>query len=352
MEAAITALNFTGAAAIATADPKFINVTVRQFAAPMSNLEESRRVRLNDFIAMVMGFTRDNLDARALLTDNKQYVVDVANPEIASNTILKPWDPLFPTVHYVSVDQAVIDVQRYLIVRPQEMGATDGATPPNVVITPLGTNASGLLTSHAWTLSHLVAGTNRRAISYAFREFLCTPIESLSDTSALDNRVRRDVDRSPGGVPATYQNTCRGCHAGLDALAGAYAHYDYGNRLVVTAAIRPKYSQNATFSPTYITTDDSWMNLWTQNQNAALGWSATAGLSGNGVKALGNMLANSDAFANCMATRAFREVCGVRTMTPALQTVITSLKNDFKTNGYKLKRLFERTAAHESCLGR
>jgi len=76
METAIVAGDLVSAAKIATQDPGFYNVTLRRWAAPMSNRGLSPRVQLNDFTAIIVGLTRDDLDFRLALTGDIRYVAD------------------------------------------------------------------------------------------------------------------------------------------------------------------------------------------------------------------------------------------------------------------------------------
>src|SRR5262249_12462320 len=154
--------------------------------------------------AMVIGVARDDLDARTLLTGDFTYAAtqrpDLPKPSAIDNN------------HYLALDQKRSNLKTDLVrIVPQRADILD---------------AAGLLTSRAWAESHFKMGTNRRAVEYAFREFLCTPITTWRDTGLPDDRIRRDVDRNPGGNPATFQGVCRSCHAPMDAMAGAFARFD------------------------------------------------------------------------------------------------------------------------------
>src|SRR5262249_20265425 len=148
--------------------------------------------------------------------------------------------------------------------------------------------------------------------------FLCKKLDQLMDISLPDVYVRRDVDRSPGGDSRTYKQRCIGCHSGIDALAGAFSYYDgdsageiadirtYGGTQVNKndpnspwAQVHEKMNQNYTNYPLgHATTDASWLNLWVGPHYADIGWRGAT--SGSGVKELGQMLARSEAFSNCM----------------------------------------------------
>ncbi len=57
-----------GASQIAINQKQFLNVTVKQFALKMSTRAETVNADFNDFTAAFIGVTRDNRDARELLT--------------------------------------------------------------------------------------------------------------------------------------------------------------------------------------------------------------------------------------------------------------------------------------------
>jgi hypothetical protein len=342
MEALITQGRLLDAARIATLDDGFYNVTVRQIAAPLSVRDESPRAALNDFIAMFIGVARDQRDARELLYENFNYVGNNADP--AFREACPTPDCTYSSdltngitshTHYAALEGK--NLARFLTrVSPQRPGLTDSA---------------GVLTSYAWSLAHFTAGTNRRATEYTFREFLCTSIQEMADVSQSDFRVRRDVDRAPGGIAATYSTTCKGCHAPMDAASGAWAHFNFdpNNGYQFSSAIQAKYSQNATVFPNgYVTRDNSWVNLFTDNQNAALGWRGA--MSGNGVSAFGKMVANSAAFSKCFAKRVFRKVCNKAAGDPE-KALISALQQKFEASNYNIRSLAEEAAILPACVG-
>ena len=336
MESLITQGNLIAAARIASDDDSFYNNTVKQFASPMSNREENARVALTDFSAMFIGVARDNRDARELLYGDFLYVGNSNDPgyQTACTTADCIYSPAngSPLPHFSAIQN--INLRRYLTrITPQRSDVP---------------SAAGVLTSYAWAASFFSAGTNRRATAYALQEFLCTSIQELSDTTVIDNRVRQDVDRAPGGDPTVYQTSCRGCHGGMDGLSGAWAHFD-NTTMLESVSIRAKFLQNSTVFPTgYVTTDDSWVNYFTKNQNAALGWRGP--LTGNGPASLGKMLSNSEAFSKCMAKRAFRKMCS-RDPSGQESSQIQTLANKFEASTYNLRLLLEEAAILPACLG-
>ncbi|MEM1436960.1 MAG: hypothetical protein AAGG11_23130, partial [Pseudomonadota bacterium] len=74
MAAAIDAGNPVDAALIATQQPEFYSVTLRNFAAPWTNRDESVFVALNDYTATIIGMVRDDRDFRGILSDDVIYI--------------------------------------------------------------------------------------------------------------------------------------------------------------------------------------------------------------------------------------------------------------------------------------
>ena len=56
------------AALIATNDPKFLNDTIRNMAAPWTNRDQSVFVPLNDYTATVIGMVRDDIPFNTILS--------------------------------------------------------------------------------------------------------------------------------------------------------------------------------------------------------------------------------------------------------------------------------------------
>lgn len=371
METLLSQGKILEAAQIATADDGFYNLTLKTWATPMSNRPEDAQVAqrsnelhyLTDFAAMVIGSTRDGMNAQELLNGDFTYYVTEA---ITGVTAYQPVNG-DSNNHYETLERAAVNLRQKLVrVIPQRANNPD---------------AAGLITSQAWGHAHFRDGTNRRVIHYALREFLCTDIDGLRDSAYPTTRIRRDVDRAPGGDATVFTNTCRSCHGGMDGLAGAFAHFDYGFRnftdgnnvaIVYPAGYFPgsqlirfpnavetgtnivrKYNQNTGVFPAgYITVDDSWVNYFAASQtaaNKAIGWPAGM-TSGSGAKSLGTMLANTRGFPVCMAKRVFKKVCA-RAAGAADTATIGTLADQFIAGGYKLKSLFENAAILPGCLG-
>ncbi len=206
---------------------------------------------------------------------------------------------------------------------------------------------AGLLSTRAFGKAYYSDGTNRAAFAFSMKYFFCKEMEELNDTSIPDYRNRRDVDRSPGGISSTYKNRCVGCHAGMDAMSGAFAYYDYNGAVQYEEGnVVEKMNHNVIFPDGYVTSDDSWINLWTEGQNSSLGWGGST--TGHGAKDFGQMLASTEAFSECMGKQVYKKVCFRDAVTAEDEQVIKSNVSYFKSQNYNMKKLFIKTAI--SCL--
>ncbi|MGE3975557.1 MAG: hypothetical protein AB7F59_13610 [Bdellovibrionales bacterium] len=319
MEAMVQSGQLRAAAQIATNDDNFYNETVRYWAMPMSNKDGTAFAPLNDFVSMFIGITRDQTDARELLTKDFTYVVKGLPAPVPENN-----------THYLTADQRQMNLR-------QNLERVDGVSQGK-------REYAGVLTSRAWAEAHMIMGTNRRALQYSLQVFLCRPIESYMNFELPDNWVRRDVDRRPGGVYKTYQTRCVGCHAGMDALGGAYAHFDFaGNRMLYLQPpfVANKMNQNnRTYPPGNVVLDNSWENLWVNSPIKA----------GRGLQEFGQMLTQAEEFSTCMARTAYANVCR-KNATDVDPKVAETIAMAFVNNGYKIKTLFEEAAIRTECLG-
>jgi len=319
------------AAAIATDDPYFYQVTLKQFASVMSNRSETPFVPLDDFQATLIGAVRDDLDARTLLTGNYIYVATPKTFEGLLAVASRRNNSLYETIDGHGLFYKDVLVKQ----DPQWEGFK---------------NHAGLLTTRGWAKAHYDAGTNRRAVQYAFQEFLCLPIDSWKVAGLIDDFVGRDVNHSPGDDPKVYQEQCKTCHAGMDSMRDAFSQLDYLNDGFVElpeGRVAPKYSRGSSTYPTgHVTKDDSFINLIAHHQ-PGIGFKKD---HGKGINEFGDMLANTEAFKECMAQRVFTAVCQ-RSVQGKDLGAIKVLARDFAQNGYNLKKLFQKAAVLPACLG-
>lgn len=311
------------AAELAMENPNFYNVVLKNWIKPWSNREQTSRTDLNDYVATIIGMVRDEVPFSQVLHSDILYTVTGATPaySFANND------------HYKNAETRNLSLKDNLVRQTQS------------VMTGLpATAVAGVTTTRAAGEAFFSAGTNRRVNRFIFMNYLCKDYEELHDVTIPDFRVRGDVERKPGGDARTYKNKCVGCHAGQDALGGAYAYYDFvSGRLNYTqGTVVTKMNHNVYHSDAYVTRDDSWLNLWAQGQNAKLGWRGNT--TGNGAKAIGQMFSESKAFSQCIASKVFQLVCMKDAVATEDKATVESLANRFEQDNYNLKQLIVNTS--------
>jgi len=318
-------------------NPNFYTVTVKNFAAPWTNRDQSVFVPLNDYTTLVIGMVKDGVPFTEILSGDLLYMhAGQGLPSANSNA------------YYENLEQAMrqptFNPQTELV--PTSQSAAYG--------TPTQATA-GAMTTRAAAEAFFIAGTNRAMFRFTLMNHMCTDLEGVHDTTIVPDRIRQDVSRSPGGDSRVFMNSCIGCHAGMDPLAQAFAYYDYddvlGRMLYTSGVVASKYFNNdTTFEDGFITPDDSWNNYWRAGQNANLGWDINRSNSGTGAKTLGQELAATQAFAQCQVTKVFRNVCLRDPVNGNDRTQITTMTGNFTgTYGYDLKEVFAASAAY--CMG-
>ncbi|HKR35747.1 MAG TPA: hypothetical protein VJT10_12960 [Steroidobacteraceae bacterium] len=313
----------------------FYSTTLKNFATPWTNRDQTVFAPLNDYTATVIGMVRDDVDFRTVLSADLVYIGQGVSPAYSTTS----------NDHYVALESNNADLR--VVLQGTTQSSLNGLPPAAT---------AGIITSRAAAEAFFIDGTNRAMFRFTLLNHLCHDMEQVHDTSRPPDRIRQDVTRSPGGDSSLFLNNCIGCHSGMDPMAQAFAYYDFDEtqgRLVFTAgAVQPKYLINSdNFKPGYVTTDDHWENRWRlPGKNTVLGWAGQDGQirSGNGAKTLGEELANSDAFAQCQAEKVFRTVCFRSPSDAADRGQVTASANGFKSGG-NLKRVFAETAAY--CAG-
>ncbi|WP_413291047.1 hypothetical protein [Bdellovibrio sp. HCB337] len=351
--------NLLGAAQEATKDPNFYNITVKLMAMELSTRDETIKTPFNDFAAGIIGVTRDQTDARELLTGNFYYQGSGTN--IRSNLIP---DLLISNNHYADLETNRVDLAANLVRVEGQVIATSATAS---VASP---DPAGVLTSRTFMGEHALMGTNRRLVEYTFREFMCVPLSEWADGGASDARIGRDIDRFPAGDHMKFQTSCKGCHTVMDGFRGAFAKWDYDGMGIKHSAVNTrggaanytiasdaagivtKMNKNNTVFPSgYITTNDSFVNHATRTANAEMFEWRGAAAGGNGVKAFGTVVANSRRFSQCMAKRVFKAVCRKELDAVKNRDLLKKWGDEFETSGYKLKSLFESISTKPECLG-
>lgn len=328
METLIQSGNAQAAAEIAMNNPRFYDITLKSWLKSWTNEDQTNRVPLNDYVATVIGIIRDDLPFNTVLYGDYLYVsADNGAPDydVENND------------HYEYLENNRVSLAQTLqqVVQSQYTGIPDTA---------------GVITTRASGQAFFDAGTNRAMTRFTFMNYLCRDFEALHDTNVPDIYVHRDVDRAPGGDSRQYKNKCVGCHAGQDALAGAWAYFDWdGSKVTYTPnQVVDKINLNNLFNEGHVVTDDSWVNLWASGQNAVLGWRGTH--NGTGARSLGRYLASTQAFSQCMAERVFKLVC-VKDPEDAMDiAAVQSYAQEFEANGdYDMKELIAKTST--LCMG-
>lgn len=342
MAAKISAGDTLGAAREAIANPNFYNVTLKNFVTPWTNEERSVFTELNDYTATVIGMIRDDVPFNQVLSEDILYVG-------AAGTATAPYSQS-DNLHYEQLESEQVDLSD-----PAKLVRTTQSSQPGAAVD--SASAAGIMTTRAFSKAFFRAGTNRRAWRFVATNFLCRDMEQLADVTRPADRVRQDVSRSPGGDSGLFLNNCVGCHAGMDAMSGAFAYYEYehdpdndpaGNdgRLIYTPGeVQAKFFSNAnTFPGGYVTTNDSWINYWRSGPIAVLGWNGSQS-QGQGAKSLGVEVAASRAFAQCQVEKVFQQVCFHPAGSPQDRAEIDRIANAF-TSSYSMKGVFAEVASY------
>lgn len=338
MTAKIQGGDTLGAAMEAMDNPAFINTTIKDWATPWTNRDQSVYRDLNDATATVMGMVRDDVPFDQILYADTVYVgtAEATNDAYAVDN----------NDHYVDMQNRRRDFSDPSILVPMSQSALNDQLAAG--------DTAGIMTARGYAEAFLVAGTNRAALRFATLNFMCMDMENFRDKSSYPDRVRQDVDRSPGGDSKIFMNDCLTCHAGMDGLAGAFAYYDFdeeAQRLVYTdGVVQPKYLNDAgVFRTGFATTGDSWVNYWRSGQNSWVGWNAPNNGVGRGAKSLGMELAATRQFSECQVKKAFEKVCHRSPNGAADIQAVTNIANSFEANNRNMKRVFGETAAY--CMG-
>jgi hypothetical protein len=332
METDIVGGQTAAAAAVATAQPQFYNVTLRNIFAAESNRDQSVFVPLNDYTVTAIGMVHDDIPYNTALSADILYTLKGITPAAL------PTD----NAHYQTADNKALDISANLVKTTQT--AAYGYPAPAV---------AGLMTTRAGAIQHFDAGTNRRGYSINIVNQTCHAMEQITDTSLPSDRVRQDVAASPGGDSRVRLQSCVGCHSHMDPMAGAFAYYNFDEtkmQMVYTpGTVQPKYFINASNNPAgYVTVDDSWesrMRLGGADTNIFVFSTALPG-KGNGAASFGQEIAGSDAFASCQVQKAFKAVCLRAPASTKDGAEIATLTGSFKSNGYKFKQVFADAAVY------
>lgn len=319
----------------------FYNVTLKNFFTPMSNEDGTQFFPLNDMTATLIGATRDEIDFFRVFYDDIFYQFDGTLTGENKDTLLlddlgvqvKKYNPTKNDM-YAEAEAFNVPLSNKKYFKLSQQNTYTVRNPEAI---------AGIFSTRAWAEAYYSDGTNRASFAYFAKNFLCLEMEELNDTTIPDFRVRRDVDRAPGGKAETYKTFCVGCHAGQDALGGAFAYYDFKGKLVyrehddTDGPVALKYNRNNVYPNGKITQSDSWINLWNEGQNAYIGWGEQT--SGNGVKSLGKMFSETKQVRSCLADQVFTKVCGRKAESDEDKNLISVIAQKFDEDG-NMKNLF------------
>jgi hypothetical protein len=326
----LIASNPAAAAALATQQDQFYNVTLKNLFLPATNRDQSVFVPLNDYVVTAIGMVHDDLDFHTALSADILYTLSAGGlpaPSASNND------------HYATAETNNVNIAKSLM-------RTSQSTVYGSKVAP-----AGLFTTRAASSAFFINGTNRAMFRFTLIANLCRDMEQVQDTSRPTDQIRQDVASSPGGDSRVYLNNCVGCHSGMDPMARAFAFYNFNTMTNTTdytsPTVQPKYFINSTNNKFgFVTPDDTWSNRWRAGPNSALGFDPSLPGTGKGAASLGQELASSNAFAECQATKAFKAVCLRAPSSTADVTEIGTLRDSFKANGYKLKQVFADAAVY------
>jgi len=334
MSSDISANNATGAAQLAMQDPSFYNVTLRNFAAPMTNKAQSVFVPLNDYTATIIGMIRDNVPFNTVLSADLIYTGNVSGAPAYSPA---------NNNHYQYLDTSGADLSTVLKAQTQSalIGIPSAAT-------------AGVMTTLGGASAFFYKGTNRAMVRFTMINYMCDDLNTIMDITRPPDRIRQDPSRSPGGDSRVFLNTCIGCHSGMDALAGAFAYYEYnvttGQMVYTPGQVQGKYAINTgNFPYGHVTIDDSWINYWRSGPNALLGWNSSLPGSGNGAKSFGQEIESSAQFATCQVQKVFQAMCLRPPSNAADRAQAAKITSDFVSSNYNMKTAFAESAVY--CMG-
>ena len=225
----------------------FYSVTLKNFATPWTNRDQTVFAPLNDYTATVIGMVRDDVPFNPVLSADILYTGQRHLARLLRRTA---------TLTTRRMEDQNADLRTVLT--QQAQSALTGMP---------ATATAGVITSRAASEAFFIAGTNRAMFRFTLLNHLCQDLEQIHDTTRPPDRIRQDVTRSPGGDSRIFLNGCIGCHSGMDPMAQAFAYYNYdetaGRSCTRAGQVQPKYLINMdNFKPGYVTPDDHWDNRW------------------------------------------------------------------------------------------
>jgi hypothetical protein len=324
------------AANIAMQNPQFLMTSVKNMVTPWTNVERTVHADLNDYTALVIGMIRDDVPFTQVLTADLMYVGANVQPAYSQTD----------NAHYQAVESQRVDLSNPALFTPVPQSTLPGSQ-------MMAGDTAGVITTRAAGEAFFSAGTNRRMWRFTTLNYLCRDMELLHDITRPVDRIHQDVSRSPGGDSRLFHNACSGCHSGMDAVAGAFAYFEWDAtqmRVVHTpGSVAAKYLINGSNFPYgYITSDNRWDNYWREGSHANLEWRGP-NEGGYGAKTLGEEVAASRAFSVCQVEKVFQHVCFRPPNSATDGDTVDAIAQVFEDNNYSMKRVFAEVGAY--CMG-
>jgi len=168
----------------------FYNVTLKNFATPWTNRDQTVFAPLNDYTATVIGMVRDDVPFNTVLSDDILYT--------ASSGGAPAYSPA-NNDHYQYLEDNHVDLRAAL---QQTTQSSLNGLPPAAT--------AGVITSRAASQAFFILGTNRAMFRFTMLNHMCRDLEQVHDTTRPPDRIRQDVSRSPGGDSRLFMNNCVG----------------------------------------------------------------------------------------------------------------------------------------------
>ncbi len=359
------------AAQIATENPNFINITVKQMGKTLLDMDETDNIRipLNDFVATIAGFVRDDIPFNQILSADIVYTLNGQNTAPALNN----------NDHYQRAEDANVDLVSALVQESQS--ALNPQLDPE--------NAAGLFTTRGFASVYIEAGTNRAAgFHFPAAHLFCKGLEGVMGDGTYGNLIKVDVDRFPSGDHNLFLNECQKCHQTNDAVTNAFNYYDWDagdddgalvflpnaptnvgrinnlrhpdNPNVAGKVDKFNFDDgNVQFpmghkpaSATVIENGqevpfgDTWYNAWATNTTTKV-FGFYGPSRGRGPKSYGQTLTMNKQFPVCMVTHAFKKTCYHKPTSSKEKAFVESLAFDFANKyNYNMKRVFQEAGVY------
>ena len=348
------------AAKLATQNPNFINITVKAMAKDWLEKDGNGNLRspLNDTVATIAGFIRDEIPFDKILWDDVVYTVNGVNTPYRLND----------NDHYQQAENNNVSLHANLQrnVQSELNGQLNSST------------VAGIMTTRGFAEIYIMAGTNRRAgFQFPAVHVFCKGLEGVMGRGTFGNYIRRDVDQLPSGDKTTFNQECKLCHETNDVVSQAFNHYDWDandgdgrliylpeasnnarnrmghprNRNIAGKVDKVGFDDGTVAWPTgweaSIAPNQMWQNGWATNETTKV-FNFYSGISnGVGPNSYGKVLTRNDQFPICMVSHAFKKTCYHKPTSASEIDFVKSLARDFANRyGYNMKRVFEETGTY------